>query len=78
MERYEILILKNYNYIIWNIKVYITLCFLVKQIQPTLKTEHLTDFEGIVDFSKNSEVTDITVFLCKLRDIFIKYYITIK
>ncbi|OAD60105.1 hypothetical protein WN48_06571 [Eufriesea mexicana] len=50
----------------------------VEQIQPALKAEHLTDFKGIVDFSKNSEVTDITIFLCKLRDIFIKYYLSVE
>ncbi|XP_076230985.1 uncharacterized protein LOC143177090 [Calliopsis andreniformis] len=50
----------------------------VEQIQPVLKQEYLNDFKGIVDFSKNSEVLDVTVFLCKLRHIFIKYYLNTK
>lgn len=46
----------------------------MEQIQPTLKTEHLSDFEGIIDFSKQSEVSDVTALLCKLRETFVKYY----
>ncbi|XP_024224059.1 uncharacterized protein LOC100740540 [Bombus impatiens] len=46
----------------------------VEQIQPTLKAEHLSNFEGIIDFSKQSEVLDVTALLCKLRETFVKYY----
>lgn len=50
----------------------------VEQIQPILKMEHLIDFKGIIDFTKQSEVSDVTVFLCKLRQIFIKHYLNIE
>ncbi|KAK9300660.1 hypothetical protein QLX08_006700 [Tetragonisca angustula] len=50
----------------------------VEQIQPPLKEEHLTDFERIIDFSKQSRVSDMTAFLCKLRYIFTKYYLNVK
>ncbi|XP_031839014.1 uncharacterized protein LOC116429811 [Nomia melanderi] len=49
----------------------------VEEIQPMLKTEYFNDFKGIVDFSTQSEIIDITAFLCKLRHIFVKYYLNI-
>lgn len=48
----------------------------VEQIQPILKIEHLNDFKGIIDFSKQSEISDVIAFLCKLRHIFVKHYLT--
>ncbi|XP_053995899.1 structural maintenance of chromosomes protein 4-like [Hylaeus anthracinus] len=50
----------------------------VKEIQPELKTEDLKDLKGIVDLHKNSEISDVTAFLCNLRHIFVKYYFNIK
>ncbi|XP_017893043.1 uncharacterized protein LOC108632775 [Ceratina calcarata] len=47
----------------------------VETIEPVLKKEHLREFKNIVDFSKQSEISDLTAFLCKLRDIFVKYYL---
>ena len=52
--------------------------FLVEQIQPSLKEKHLADFERIIDFSKQSMVLDMTAFLCKLRNIFTKYYLNVE
>ena len=46
----------------------------VEKIQPALKAEHLNDFKGIVDVYKQSEISDVTLFLCRLRHIFLKYY----
>ncbi|XP_076749111.1 uncharacterized protein LOC143422400 [Xylocopa sonorina] len=50
----------------------------VEEIQPTLKTEHLNDLKELVNFSNESEVSDVTAFLCKLRYIFLKYYLNTK
>ncbi|XP_043257819.1 uncharacterized protein LOC122400425 [Colletes gigas] len=50
----------------------------VEQIQPALNSENLNDFKGIVDLVKNSEISDVTAFLCKLRHIFSKYYLNMK
>ncbi|KAG6797030.1 hypothetical protein HZU73_07691 [Apis mellifera caucasica] len=50
----------------------------VEEIHPTLKTEHLTDFKEIIDFSKQVEISNIIAFLCKLRHIFLQYYLNIK
>ncbi|XP_076665233.1 uncharacterized protein LOC143367374 [Andrena cerasifolii] len=47
----------------------------VEKIQPALEAEHLNDFKGIVDFYKQSEISDVTLFLCRLRHIFLKYYL---
>lgn len=47
----------------------------VEQIQPILKMEHLIDFKGIIDFANESEISDVTLFLCNLRHIFVKYYL---
>ncbi|KOC69543.1 hypothetical protein WH47_05486 [Habropoda laboriosa] len=47
----------------------------VEEIQPMLKAEHLSNFKGIVDFSKESEISNINAFLCKLRHVFLKYYL---
>ncbi|XP_026296906.1 uncharacterized protein LOC100576836 isoform X2 [Apis mellifera] len=49
-----------------------------EEIHPTLKTEHLTDFKEIIDFSKQVEISNIIAFLCKLRHIFLQYYLNIK
>ncbi|KAL2717851.1 hypothetical protein V1478_011727 [Vespula squamosa] len=46
----------------------------VKEIQPTLKNEHLIDLKGTVDFTRQSQVSNITAFLCLLRIVFLKYY----
>ncbi|XP_015436709.1 PREDICTED: uncharacterized protein LOC107192043 [Dufourea novaeangliae] len=46
----------------------------VEEVQPEFKKEDFDDFKGIVDFSAQSEIFDITAFLCKLRHIFIKCY----
>ncbi|XP_078043657.1 uncharacterized protein LOC144473557 isoform X2 [Augochlora pura] len=50
----------------------------VEKIQPLLKKEHYNDFKGIVDFSTDSEIVDITFFLCRLREIFVMYYLNTK
>nr|XP_033331092.1 uncharacterized protein LOC117223074 [Megalopta genalis] len=50
----------------------------VEEIQPTLKKEHYKNFKGIVDFSTESEIVDITLFLCKLRDVFVMHYLNTK
>lgn len=50
----------------------------VELIQPKLKAEHLAEFKGIVEFSKQSEISDVTAFLCKLRHIFVKHYLDMK
>lgn len=47
----------------------------VEEIQPVLKKEYLSEFKGIVNFSKQTEIFDITAFLCCLRQIFTKYYL---
>lgn len=49
----------------------------VETIEPVLKKEYLRELKGIVDFSKQSEISDVTVFLCKLRYIFVKYYLNL-
>ncbi|XP_076643768.1 uncharacterized protein LOC143353998 [Halictus rubicundus] len=50
----------------------------VEEIRPTLKKEHFSDFKGIINSSEESEIVDITAFLCKLRHIFIKNYLNAK
>ncbi|CAK9810121.1 hypothetical protein ANTQUA_LOCUS6310 [Anthophora quadrimaculata] len=47
----------------------------VEEMQPMLKTEHWSNFKGIVDLSKESEILNITAFLYKLRHTFLEYYI---
>ncbi|XP_078047148.1 uncharacterized protein LOC144475280 isoform X1 [Augochlora pura] len=50
----------------------------VEKIQPLLKKEHYNDFKGIVDFSAESEIVDVTFFLYRLREIFVTYYLNTK
>ncbi|KAI4504595.1 hypothetical protein M0802_000145 [Mischocyttarus mexicanus] len=46
----------------------------VKEIHPTIKKEHLIDLKGTVDFNRQSQVSNVTAFLCLLRIVFLKYY----
>ncbi|XP_033331093.2 uncharacterized protein LOC117223075 [Megalopta genalis] len=50
----------------------------VEKIQPVLEKEYYNDFKGIVDFSTESEIVDITLFLCRLRDVFVMHYLNSK
>lgn len=46
----------------------------VEQIEPRLKKEHLKELSAIKDLSEHSKVSDITLFLCQVRSIFLKHY----
>lgn len=48
----------------------------VEEIQPVLKKEYLSEFKGIIDLTEQSEIFDVTAFLCCLRQIFVKYYLS--
>ncbi|XP_011882960.1 PREDICTED: uncharacterized protein LOC105570404 [Vollenhovia emeryi] len=46
----------------------------VEQIEPRLKKEHLDELSSIKDYPEYSKVSDITLFLCQVRSIFLKHY----
>lgn len=60
--------------IIERTRLILSFCILVKEIQPTLKKEHLIDLKGTVDFTGRSQVSNVPAFLCLLRIVFLKYY----
>lgn len=46
----------------------------VMEIRPMLRKEHWIDLKGTVDFTKQSEISNVVAFLCLLRMIFLKHY----
>lgn len=46
----------------------------VEQIEPKIKKEHLNQLNSITDLPEYSKVSDITLFLCQVRYIYLKYY----
>lgn len=46
----------------------------IEQIEPRLKKEHLKELSAIKDSPEHSKVSDITLFLCQVRSIFLKHY----
>ncbi|KAK2583504.1 hypothetical protein KPH14_009464 [Odynerus spinipes] len=46
----------------------------VKEIHPKLREEHWIDLKGTVDFTNQSQISNVTAFLCLLRVVFLKYY----
>ncbi|XP_011504627.1 PREDICTED: uncharacterized protein LOC105367565 [Ceratosolen solmsi marchali] len=49
-------------------------CWRVKKIEPELSAENKYQLNHIVQFSKQSEVANVTLLLCELRTLFIKDY----
>lgn len=49
----------------------------VEQIEPMLKREHYNNLPIVTDPSGNPKVSDITLLLCQVRSIFLKYYMKV-
>ncbi|EFN89807.1 uncharacterized protein LOC105181359 [Harpegnathos saltator] len=46
----------------------------VEQIEPKIKEEHFNQLSSITDFPGYSKVSDIKLFLCQIRNVYLKYY----
>ncbi|OXU17684.1 hypothetical protein TSAR_008718 [Trichomalopsis sarcophagae] len=49
-------------------------CWKVKKIEPELSMENKYQLNRVVQFSKQSEVANVTLLLCELRKLFLKNY----
>ncbi|XP_020291175.1 uncharacterized protein LOC109858395 [Pseudomyrmex gracilis] len=49
--------------------------YTVEQVEPKLKKEHLKEMCIITKSSECSRVSDITLFLCQIRNVFLQHYI---
>ncbi|KYQ60263.1 hypothetical protein ALC60_00671 [Trachymyrmex zeteki] len=46
----------------------------VERIEPRINKEHFNELSSIKDSSEHSKVSDITLFLCQVRSLFLKHY----
>ncbi|XP_014483973.1 PREDICTED: uncharacterized protein LOC106749236 [Dinoponera quadriceps] len=47
----------------------------IEEIEPKIKKVYQSQLSSIIDFPEYSKVSDITLFLCQVRNIYLKYFI---